>query len=221
MVCTNVRRARHSDIDRLHFIKRESFPESLKLKLPVRYWRKWWDHTILSPATEVYVITVDEAVAGFAVVVTDEGGYRKEAQNIKPSLLFYLYLLTTSPRHITLLCRKGMDRARALVCRNDHCDVESRGPFFDRTWLEVWAISPEYRGKGYAKILLNYIERRTMELYRGGIGLMVRNNNSVARCLFEKCGYKKNGRTSDYSFYRKEVRHQAPMEKQEQRGCHE
>ncbi len=55
--------------------------------------------------------------------------------------------------------------------------------------IEDLFVSPDYRGKGYGKSLLNYVEER----FRGRavrLRLEVEKNNAGAISLYERCGFR-------------------------------
>ncbi len=207
MKAAEIRPAHPGDIDRMHSIKRESFPDYLKLRLPLRYWRRWWNFVILSPTAEAYVVVVDGTVAGFAVMVTDEENFRQGVKSIKPSVIDYAFLLLSSLKQVSLLFKKGTLRARSLASENpvQANPVRHSDDFANRTWLEEWAISRKYRGRGLARMFLEYIERRATSLKHGNVSLMVQQHNRLAKSIYERSGYVPVSQTPGYAFYRKEL----------------
>jgi ribosomal protein S18 acetylase RimI-like enzyme len=55
--------------------------------------------------------------------------------------------------------------------------------------LEIKVLD-EYRGNGYSKFMLNWLEEETKRLGFSEIGLHVLGNNRVARNLYEQMGYE-------------------------------
>jgi len=51
-------------------------------------------------------------------------------------------------------------------------------------------LEPEYRGKGLGRRVMEELEVRVKELGARSIGLFVFGDNSAARTLYEKCGFR-------------------------------
>ena len=60
--------------------------------------------------------------------------------------------------------------------------------YVDELWVE-----PTFRGRGYAKALMQKANELKMELQATGIRLYVNVNNPAARKLYESCGYREDG----------------------------
>lgn len=59
------------------------------------------------------------------------------------------------------------------------------------TWyVNVLAAYPEHRGKGYGAALLGIAERFARATRRRGMSIIVADNNTGARRLYERCGYR-------------------------------
>lgn len=58
---------------------------------------------------------------------------------------------------------------------------------------ELW-VQPDYRGRGYAKALMQKADELQKELAATGIRLYVNVNNPTAQNLYETCGYLEEGR---------------------------
>lgn len=58
---------------------------------------------------------------------------------------------------------------------------------------ELW-VQPDYRGRGYAKALMQKADDLQKELEATGARLYVNVNNPTARKLYEACGYLEDGR---------------------------
>lgn len=57
---------------------------------------------------------------------------------------------------------------------------------------ELW-VSPAFRGNGFAKALLTKADKLKTELNATGIRLYVNVNNTIAKNLYETCGYLEDG----------------------------
>ena len=60
--------------------------------------------------------------------------------------------------------------------------------YVDELWIE-----PHYRGRGYAKALMQKADELKNELDATGIRLYVNVNNPTAHSLYERCGYQQDG----------------------------
>jgi len=60
------------------------------------------------------------------------------------------------------------------------------------------AVRPDYRSRGLASEMLNYLHRVAMERGRKYAYLEVRESNKIAQHLYEKFGYKPLHRRKDY-----------------------
>ena len=60
--------------------------------------------------------------------------------------------------------------------------------YVDELWVE-----PSFRGRGYAKALMQKAEELKADLQATGIRLYVNVNNPAARKLYEDCGYWEDG----------------------------
>lgn len=57
---------------------------------------------------------------------------------------------------------------------------------------ELW-VQPNYRGRGYAKALMQKADELQKQLEATGVRLYVNVNNPTARRLYETCGYLEDG----------------------------
>ncbi len=60
-------------------------------------------------------------------------------------------------------------------------------------------IAPEYRGQGYARKLINYLENIASELMLEKLTLYVNPGNQIAQQLYDKLGYSTEGKTGSKS----------------------
>ena len=60
--------------------------------------------------------------------------------------------------------------------------------YVDELWVE-----PNFRGKGYAKALMQKADELKDKLHATGIRLYVNVNNPAAQNLYEFCGYREDG----------------------------
>ena len=73
-------------------------------------------------------------------------------------------------------------------------------------WIDPIVISHQYRGKGFAKKLLAFLEQRTVDIHRDTVALIVDSKNKAAVSLYKSLGYSEYGKAADgYLFYKKNV----------------
>lgn len=68
----------------------------------------------------------------------------------------------------------------------------------DEGEIPTIAISPQFQGEGYGKILLRELLKRSVERGVERIFLEVRESNLAARCLYEKSGFEMVGIRKDF-----------------------
>ena len=59
-----------------------------------------------------------------------------------------------------------------------------------RGWLYYFAVALDYQTKGYGKLLLQFGEKKLLELGCAKINLQIRNDNKEAVKFYHKLGYK-------------------------------
>jgi len=71
-------------------------------------------------------------------------------------------------------------------------ELENEAP---GTWyVNVLAVLPDHRSRGFGSDLLRLADERGRELGKRGMSVIVSNSNSGARRLYEKHGYRESGR---------------------------
>lgn len=76
---------------------------------------------------------------------------------------------------------------RDMSAMGDECEA---GEFY----LDTLAVRPAYRGRGYARALIEGTARRAAECGKP-LGLLVEKENHPARRLYDSCGFKQVGET--------------------------
>jgi len=91
--------------------------------------------------------------------------------------------------HVFLVCEDELGRLCGYV-----------GMMFvlDEGYIANVAVSPEYRRRGLADMLINELEKRAKELKLSFMTLEVRESNSAAIALYEKHGFNPVGRRKKY-----------------------
>ena len=208
-----IRRANFGDIQDLFQINRESFPESLRCKAPLCYWKKRWSSLITARSSEVYVGTVNGKVAFFAIMVIDPVILRKELEkNHVPFIVFahsfavLLYRVCISPKIILSLIRKALLKIIfkiVFILKENRPENKENSYPSNPTWIRLIAVCSKYRKKGLGSLMLDFLEQRSVELDRQVIGVHVEKNNSPAISLYKSRGYIRTRRTSDGFAYKK------------------
>jgi ribosomal protein S18 acetylase RimI-like enzyme len=198
-----IRRADLADIKDIIVLNRASFPDSLKERAPFYYLKKWWVFLLSSASTEVYVITNDKILIGFAVLIISEDTYKKESKLHQLPWHCFIYGLLTSPELLLYLPQKVLSRLRTQRAYNQ--DTSNKRGLEERTWIELAALSKEYQGKGLAKRLFSFLEQRTKDLDRNTICSLLNKTNHAVIFLHESLGYSKTHETAAQYYYKKRL----------------
>ncbi|MGE4383429.1 MAG: GNAT family N-acetyltransferase [Arcobacter sp.] len=79
-----------------------------------------------------------------------------------------------------------------LKTKNIFLDSFEKECFEDEFYIDTVSVSPNFQGKGIAKELFIYIEKKAKELGFDKVSLLVDFENPKALALYEKLGFKKN-----------------------------
>lgn len=197
-----IRRAKLEDIDTLVDICRETFPDAIEWRAPRFSARKSWCHALTSAASETWVCSTNGEVAGCVTLVTDEAAHAREKRKRAGGFLAKSLTLVTCPRllFLRIFKRKLGWPGSPEKCRST---VKSAPSQEQRTWIEPMAVSPHMRRKGLAKKMLEHCEKRTLELNRDTVKLLVDLDNRAAIELYEKWGFVRVHQTSAGYVYAK------------------
>ena len=201
-----------NDIRSLFRINRESFPESLRCKAPLSYWMPYWNTLICTFSAEVYVVDINNKIAGFAIVVLDREKLQLEMKKRRLPLILYIYSyfimvfkLIISPKVLIALIRKFTQRFLFFFTKNEIQDRKIE-PSENTMWIALLAVSPKYRRKGIASLILKFLEERGIELDINIIALHVKGLNLESILLYEKINYVKTRKTFDGFTYKKRIK---------------
>jgi ribosomal protein S18 acetylase RimI-like enzyme len=128
--------------------------------------------------------------------ITDEEAYRRyrKIEDEDPLDPF-------GENHIVFIMQTGEDERAGLIL------LEKREPFYafkePLVWIYNINIEPKHRGKRLAVTLLEQAEKWTKENGYTQIGLHVIQNNSIARRLYSRHGYKQVAQHDTSCFYLK------------------
>lgn len=197
-----IRRVTYEDVDELIKICRMSFPDSLRWQGPSFYARKWWNITLGLPSCETWVSLSDGQAVGFLILVTDGGRYKKARRKLRPGLLFVLAAMGTCPKLFLkkLLCRIFM--AISTRARDSFAEDIDVSPC---TRIELVAVLPHMQNKGLGTKMLEFSIKRSSELRRKGITLLVNSSNISAIRVYEKVAFKKTGQSKRGLTYTKVI----------------
>jgi ribosomal protein S18 acetylase RimI-like enzyme len=183
-----LRKARPGDVERLIGICRSSFPDTLRWQVGGAPARDWWATALPSASCETWVAVHDDDVQGFVVLVTDERRWADEKKTSRGTSRQWLSALLRRPWKLggvsLRFLRRRMDRAPGLAPR-----AVVRTPQGDRTWVELIAVAPRYRGQGVADDLLQHAAARTRALDRHAVQLTVGSANERAIRRYARSGY--------------------------------
>jgi len=197
-----IRRAKTEDIELLSFIHREGFPELLGYQVPLYYLKKWWAFLIIFNAVEVYVASLNGNTIGAATLLIKAKEYFKEKKRLKAPLWVRIFSILSNPKLLSIYFRKILHTSDITPHNNSH--FNSVNHIDNTTWIDPIVISPLYRGKGFAKKLLIFLEERTLSIHRDTIALIVDSQNKSAISLYKSLGYIQYDKAPDgYLFYKK------------------
>lgn len=198
-----MRLASLGDINSLIRVCRLSFPSSLRWNGVKTVAKKYWSVVLTSRAAETWVLELDGEVSAFCVLITNEKLWAKEKPLRKPALILEFLSLLICPVLVATRIRKRLveelERKRAPSATKI---AQIPNP---KTWIELIAVLPMMRNRGFAKRLLRLCEARTLELGRAAIGLRVDATNEPAVRLYETLGYVRTVLTRSGCFYAKAV----------------
>jgi len=200
-----IRPAYLNDVEDIITLNRNSFPDSLKERAPSYYLKKWWVFLIDSPSVEVYVITSNKIIVGFAVLVINEDNYKKESKLYKLPKHVIIYTLLTSPQCLFHLPQKIIARLKSKFIYKKLTQNNIENNIHNRTWLELITISKEYRGMGLAKLIIDFLEKRTIKLNRNILALAVSSNNHKAISLYTSLHFFQSNHVSNGSYIYKKI----------------
>jgi ribosomal protein S18 acetylase RimI-like enzyme len=183
-----MRRANIGDVNALLDICRANFKDSLTWQSPLSLGMKWWISAIGSTACETWVCVNEGRIAGFCVLITDENTWAKERPTRNGSFFRKLLLSATHPKTIFAYIRKKIVRTIIRTGKNQSKDVIDLYDG-DRVWIELTAVAPKQLRQGIATQMFSFCEKRTLELHRQMLTLVVMSDNNTARCFYERCGF--------------------------------
>ena len=79
-----------------------------------------------------------------------------------------------------------------LKTKNIYLDSFEKECFEDEFYIDTVSVSPNFQGRGIAKELFSFVEKKAKELGFDKVSLLVDFENEKALKLYEKLGFKKN-----------------------------
>jgi len=184
----HIRRASYDDIGELIKICRDSFSGSLRWQGARFGARRWWQFMVNSQYCETWILLNAEKIAGFVVPILDVDEYNKEKRKQYRSIRAFLPVLMSPPR---LLITKASKRifSHDFVKTRHAKSAGSKKLAANSLWIELIAVSPNMRRKGYGAALLKFCEQKAAELRYEGLKLSVKKKDTAAIGLYEKVGF--------------------------------
>ncbi len=178
------RRAELADLAALLAICRASFPRSPRWNGPRAFAGRWWQSALTSAAAEVWLGELGGRSAGFCVLVTNECRWQVERPTRCGGWRSYAWAAAMHPLALLPAARFAW---RGLTARLEPAGAKRRP--VPRTWLELIAVGPEFRGQRLAQQLLDVCAARTRRLQRQAIALLVEPENRAARTAYQRSGF--------------------------------
>ncbi len=175
-------------IEQLSVMCRTCFPYELRWQYGGSFAHDWWDYVRKSQTNETWVSLRDSIVCGFVVLVIDEQGWKEE----------HLLRRGSTSQRCTAILRHPLVTSRYLLKKlkhqpsssnHYHLNTSQTTPQKQRTWIELIAVSPEFRGQSIGAQLLEHAELRTQQLNRHAVQLTVENENHPAVHRYAESGY--------------------------------
>lgn len=187
------------DIPGLIRLCKSSFPNSIRWQGVYQWAEKWWKVAISSQAAEVWVIkSLKNEILAFNVLVIDELMWN--GQKIHRNKAFCLQLFSFFKKPV--LAGKSLlqkFQSKKMEVKNSEVTVQNR------VWLEMICVNSKYRGRGYAKKLMEHCENRSRFYERNAIILRVDMANYAAISLYKKMGYQKAAMSVEKGYYAKNL----------------
>jgi ribosomal protein S18 acetylase RimI-like enzyme len=210
-----IRRAALNDMEPLLSICRYSFLDSIRWQGPRFLATRWLTVAIVSRSSEIWVCSKDSKIAGFCIIITDQGLWRIERPKRDGPMLTRLLASATCP---TIVFRKIYNRIANFLNRSYNSPPDQHNPRQKHSgagksiWIELIAVSDAMRRQGLAKYMLRFCESYAKELKRSVIRLSVDSTNKAARNLYERTGFICTAQTPVSCIYTKMLSEQDQTE---------
>jgi len=185
-----IRRAAPNDMEPLLAICRDSFLDSIRWQGPRFLATRWLTVAIVSRSSEIWVCSKDNKIAGFCIIITDQGLWRIERPKRDGPMLTRMLALAICP---TIVFRKICNRIANFLNRSHNSPPDQHNlttlKAGESIWIELIAVSDVMRRQGLAKYMLRFCENYAKELKRSALKLCVGSINKPARNLYEQTGF--------------------------------
>ncbi|MBA4391470.1 MAG: hypothetical protein C0399_11110 [Syntrophus sp. (in: bacteria)] len=195
----------NDDINIIIDISRACFPGSLKWNALKYSAKKRWQYILTSQYVEVYIVLLNDIVAGFFILATDIPSYNKEKEKEKLQYLFLRMLSIVTLILKPYLIMPSLKKLHKIIFYKRPSMISDRITDHKTTqdkiaWAELTGIGIQYRGKGLLTIMHEFMVARCLELGKEAIGSLIDPNNLlVARSRkslhFVKTGESRYGHT--------------------------
>ncbi len=182
------RQATLLDVEWLIDLCRDGFPGTLLWDGPRFRWRKWWQSVLRSASAETWLFSLDHEPSGACVLVLDMKKWQAEIQGAERSWAVRLCAAALCPKLVVsrLVKRVLGNRSPTSACPKSEPVVGATG---SHTRIRLLAVASYKRRQGVGRTILRFCERRTLELGRDTINLVVSAENASARRLYAQQGY--------------------------------
>lgn len=183
-----MRHAEPEDAPALAAICRDSFPRTARWQATRATGTRWWAGAIQSRAAEVWVAVRGRAIGGFLLVILDEPLWARQRRTFARTTWQDPLVLATRPAALARILMHRLIAPPAALSANRK--VISPGAAPPRLWLELIAVSPEARGQGLGRRLMELCEHRAAILDRPEVRLRVEVDNTGAVALYDREGFE-------------------------------
>jgi len=195
----------NSDIPALVQICRRSFMDSIRWQGLPKVAQRCWENILSSNATEAYIIRFEHQIVAFCLLITDEIAYKLEMDRKRIPL--WLRILSGMACPLVFAQQLVLKIRTFFKSKGETDDLSVSIPWKtkERTWVELIAVHPSFRGRGFARKLLQICDQRTQVSGKKAVVLKVDSHNQAARKLYEEVGYVQMAKNTHGVYYAKTV----------------
>ena len=179
-----IREADDKDIPKLVEIAELCFPHSVYWSSGNQRAYRRWEFSIQSEASEVWIYETTTGIQGFSLNILNEPAWISVRKLFDISKFEKLVLLLRNPEKGYFSIRNHFGKRHSISLSESH--------FFTlapRLFIDLFAVTPNSRGKGIAGALLAKNIERAEQLGRKAVAYNVDKNNLAMLGLMKKHGY--------------------------------
>ena len=176
------------DVDAMRDICREGFPGSLLWDGPGFLARGWWRDVLRSSSAETWVWSSGHEIAGVCVLVKDMKVWTAEPLYSERSFYVRLFAAIACPR---LVLSRFLKKMRIVQSPASDCPTSEAISINSEhsIWIRLVAVARHKQRQGVGRKILQFCERRALELNRKVLECFVFSDNKASRGCCLQQGY--------------------------------